>query len=56
MVGLKANRYQDLLDDSNQGVMREEGYFKQPLPHLSERKDRLALMISGLALMISGII
>ena len=48
MVGLEINRYQDLFDDSDQGVTREEGYFKQPLLPLVERIDRLDLMISDI--------
>ena len=48
MVGLGINQYQDLLDDFDQGVTREEGYFKQPLLLLVERIDRLALMISDI--------
>ena len=47
MVTLEASRYEDHLDDSDQEVMRDDGYF-QKLVLLVEKSNRLEPMISGI--------
>ena len=48
MAALEANRCKDHLDDSDQGVTREEGYSKKPVLPIVEKSYRLDMMISAI--------
>ena len=48
MAAVEANRYKDHLDDSDQGVTREEGYSNNPVLPIVEKSYRLDMMISGI--------